>query len=107
MPVKGQEACSIGSVLGVVVREGGRQLTVGVGLNEQGVGFGLESLHGVGPCSEAGGRLFERDKLHEGFGKLSGVASLLAIHAAPRGDDLLRALGIVADGGVGVGGGVL
>jgi hypothetical protein len=36
------------------MREGARQIAKGVCLGEQGIGFGLESLYGVGAGSEAG-----------------------------------------------------
>ena len=52
---------------------------MGVGLGAQGVGLGLEGLHGVGAGSEAGRRLVEPGKLHERVGELPGVAALLAI----------------------------
>ena len=38
----------------VIMREGARQIAKGVCLGEQGIGFGLESLYGVGAGSEAG-----------------------------------------------------
>src|SRR4029077_15034105 len=82
-------------VSGGVVREGAGQLAVGLGLGEQSVRLRLERLHGVGAGSEAGRWLFQRSELHEGLGELGGVAALLAIHAAPSGDDLLRALRVI------------
>jgi hypothetical protein len=40
-------------------------------------------------------------------GELGGVATLLPIHALPGSDDLLGLLGVVVDGGLGVGGRVV
>lgn len=77
-----------------------------VGLGEQGFALGLEGRHGVGAGGEAGRGLLKSNELHEGVGELGRVASLLAIHAAPRGDGFHGALGVIVDGGFGVGRGV-
>src|SRR2546427_6285511 len=88
---------------GVSVREGGGQLAVGLGLGEQRVGLGLERLDRIGAGSEAGRRLLKRNELHEGVGELSGVATLLPIHALPGSDDFPGLLGVVVNAGLGVG----
>ena len=62
---------------GVVVRERGGQLAVGLALSEKRVGLDLKRLHGVSAGSEAGGRILKRDELYEGVGELGGVATLL------------------------------
>src|SRR3954447_3635244 len=66
---------------GVVVREARRELTVGIGFGEEGVGLCLEELDGVGAGGEPGRRLLERGELDERVGELGGVAALLAVHA--------------------------
>ena len=43
----------------------------------------------------SGRGLLERSELHSGFGELSGVPTLLPIHALPSSDDLLGSLGVV------------
>jgi hypothetical protein len=75
---------------------------VGVGLNDQGVGLGLEGLDG----GEAERGIVEAGKRHDRFGELGGIAWLFAAHAAPGGHGLLGAFGVVFDGGLGVRGGV-
>src|SRR5580765_2192692 len=88
----------------VIVREGGGQLAMSLGLGEQCVGLGLERLHGVCAGSEASWRFLERDELHEGASELCGITTLLPIHALPGGDDFPGSLGVVINGGLGVGG---
>src|SRR3954471_8601125 len=89
---------------GVIVRERGGQLGVGLSLREERLGLGLERLHGVNAGSEAGRRLLERSQPHNSVGQLCGVSTLLPIHAPPGIDDLPRSLSVVVDGGLGVGG---
>src|SRR5580658_11364630 len=86
--------------------EGGGQLAISVRFGEQGIGLGLEGLHGIGTSGKAGRRLFESGEMHKCVGELSRVAALLAVHAAPSGNDLPGLLGVVVDGGLGVGRGV-
>jgi hypothetical protein len=73
---------------------------VSTGLGEQRGGLCLERLHGVGAGCEAGGRLLEHGKLHEGVGELGGVATLLSIHALPGSNDLPGSLGVVVNDGL-------
>src|SRR4051812_36683072 len=81
----------------VFVREGRRQVAVGIGLRKQSTGLGFEGLHGVCARGKACGGFLEASELHKSVGELGGVAALLSIHAAPRGDGFSCARGVVVD----------
>ena len=63
--------------LGLIVREGGGELTVSVGLCEQRLGLRRERLYGVRACSKTGGRLLEANERDERLRQLGGVATLV------------------------------
>src|ERR1700733_14317585 len=77
-----------------------------VRLGEQRIGLGLEGLHGIGTSGKPERRLFESGEMHNCMSELSRVAALLAVHAAPSVNDFPGLLGVIVDGGLGVGGGV-
>jgi hypothetical protein len=87
----------------VLIRQGTGEFAIRVRLSEQSIGLVLEGLHGIGAGSEAGWRFFEPGEMNECVGKVGRVAPLLAVHAAPSGDDLSGLLGVVVDVGFGVG----
>src|SRR3954452_18469568 len=78
---------------GVVVVQRRRQLPVGVGLGEQGVGLLLDRADGVGAGGPPWRWLLGAGELHQGRGELGGVPALLAVHPVPDLDGLLGALG--------------
>jgi len=49
----------------------------------------------------------EAGEMHERIGELCGVTALLAVHTAPRGDDVPGLLGVIVYGRLGVSRGVV
>src|SRR4051812_43717847 len=92
--------------LGVVPSEVGRERSVRVDLREQEAGLLLDTLDGVLAGDPAQRRIVVVAELDERSGELGRVASLLAVHRAPRWDRLRCALGLVVDQHLGERGGL-
>jgi hypothetical protein len=66
----------------VLMSQRGREFPICVGLSEQGIGLGLESLYGISTSGEAGWRFFEPGEMNECVGELGRVAPLLSVLSA-------------------------